>query len=258
MTATQEFDPTIHTETVAHTYTIENENLQHSVSVVHERGRGYAWRIWPSAHLLTKFLAKELKTRKNCPIDFIDIGCGAGLVGLAVAASAGSKKVVLTDLADQLGSAQRSLDLNDEEVKAKTRLMPLPWGDLEAGKKVIETLSDDDDERELWVCGSGLVYFDSLMAPLADTFQQLLNARPKAVAYIGQIKRNWKVEKRFFTKLCRQRGLDCDLLYSALVEENDGCGQETDGTFKILEEHDITANEEGDWNLRLYKLTRKD
>mmetsp|Transcript_6120 Transcript_6120/g.6931 ORF Transcript_6120/g.6931 Transcript_6120/m.6931 type:complete len:139 (-) Transcript_6120:53-469(-) len=138
--------------------------------------------------------------------------------------------------------------------------MPLPWGDLEAGKKVIEALSADgnEEDRELWVCGSGLVYFDSLMAPLADTFQQLLNARPKAVAYIGQIKRNWKVEKRFFTKLCRQRGLDCELLYSALVEENDGCGQETDGTFKVLEEHDITAPEEGDWNLRLYKLTRKD
>ncbi|EER14595.1 hypothetical protein Pmar_PMAR025231, partial [Perkinsus marinus ATCC 50983] len=50
MTATQEFDPTIDTETVAHTFTVENENLQHSVSVVHERGRGYAWRIWPSAH----------------------------------------------------------------------------------------------------------------------------------------------------------------------------------------------------------------
>ncbi|KAF4739973.1 hypothetical protein FOZ62_007499, partial [Perkinsus olseni] len=105
------------------------------------------------------------------------------MVGLAVAASEGSREVVLTDLEDQLGSPQRSLDLNDDEIKSKTRLMSLPWGDLEAGKKVIESLSEDDDERELWVCGSGLVYFDSLMAPLADTFEQLLNARPKAVAY---------------------------------------------------------------------------
>mmetsp|Transcript_2949 Transcript_2949/g.2440 ORF Transcript_2949/g.2440 Transcript_2949/m.2440 type:complete len:143 (+) Transcript_2949:24-452(+) len=140
MTATQEYDPSIHTETVAHVYKMENDDLDHEISVVHERGRGYAWRIWPSAHLLTKFLAKELKNHTDSPVDFIDIGCGAGLVGLAVAASKGSHQVLLTDLEDQLGSPQRSLDLNDEEVRAKTSLMPLPWGDLEAGKKVIEAL----------------------------------------------------------------------------------------------------------------------
>ena len=55
-----------------------------SVSVVHERGRGIAWRIWPGAHVLLDWLESNKADWCLNPCHCVEIGAGVGLVALSV------------------------------------------------------------------------------------------------------------------------------------------------------------------------------
>lgn len=211
-----------------------------SVSVVHERGRGIAWRIWPGAHVLLDWLENNKVKWCRHPCHVVEIGAGVGLVGLACA-GLGADRVTLTDLAEELPALERSRDLNTETVKSKVSIRTLRFGNKDDADLVV-----DHSKYNLVVVGSELIYWESLFEPIAETLARLIIDH-RAVAYIGYRTRVWKTEKRFFTKILQKHGLSFEVVGEWRAVEEDSSSQTTDGHIRY---------DEGEWNTRVYKISR--
>jgi predicted nicotinamide N-methyase len=219
-----------------------------TVSVVHERGRGIAWRIWPGAHVLLDWLEKNPSEWLSHPCHCIEIGAGVGLVGV-VCAGLGSDLVTLTDLPEELPALDRSVASNKDELKKRLRVMPLSFGNMEEIKEIV---TSSPNGSNLVVVGSELIYWETLFVPIAETLRELV-VNNKGVAFLGYRKRVWKTEKRFFTKVLKQFGLEAEVKGQWLAIEEDGSSQKTDGNVVYTE---CLGEEESDeWNTRVYKIT---
>ena len=214
------------------------------ISVVHERGRGIAWRIWPGAHALLDWLENNIDQWCESPCHVVEIGAGVGLVGVACAAL-GADKVTLTDLPEELVALERSKDSNCEIVRSKISVMPLRFGE----KSDIDTVGNSHTGTKLVIVGSELIYWESLFEPIAETLKGFI-IDYNAVAYIGYRTRVWKTEKRFFTKILHKHGLDCQVVGEWLAMEEDATSQTTDGHVVYHE------NPNGEWNTRVYMIKR--
>jgi hypothetical protein len=245
--------------------------------VVHERGAGIAYRIWPSAHFLLDFLVHN-KSIWNSKIDLTDpskthlleLGAGVGLVGICCAAQLHVKSVTLTDVV--LEPLFRSVEVNDPQIRSRIRVERLGWGEplpsfLLSSNKSPQDESEDKSENfipgQLLIVASDVVYWESLAAPLADTLQMLCSKPGGAVAYLSQRKRDWRTERRFFTRLLRQRGLVAEVVAQANCVELDAEAQ--DGEARILLASDLASSGGADrstddaavetWNTRIYKIS---
>lgn len=222
-----------------------------SVSVVHERGRGIAWRIWPGAHVLLDWLETHVAEWLKNPCHCVEIGAGVGLVGI-VAAGLGAEKVTLTDLPEELEALKRSVASNIDSVRNRLEVLPLSFGN---DKEIEEVIGAGESRNEkLVIVGSELIYWESLFEPIAHTLRKLV-IQHNGVAFIGYRKRVWKTEKRFFTKILKQVGLDCQILGQWMAVEQDGASQTTDGQVVYTEAEN--AQLETEWNTRVYKIFRR-
>jgi len=234
---------TVSTQHTFHKHSSHYCDAIDSVSVVHERGRGIAWRIWPGAHVLMDWL--ELNKEEWCTnqCHCVEIGAGVGLVGVACA-GLGATQVTLTDLPEEVEALERSRQSNHEKVKNRIRVIPLRFGINED----IDTVAKLGDEKtRLVVVGSELIYWESLFEPIAATLARFV-LKHNAVAYIGYRIRVWKTEKRFFTKLLQKHGLDCEIVGQWFALEEDSSSQLSDG--HILYKEDAGK----EWNTRVYKI----
>jgi len=217
------------------------------ISVVHERGRGIAWRIWPAAHILVKWLGenKQIWLKPNTHV--IEIGAGVGLVGVCCAAM-GASRVTITDLDEALPALHRTREANVADCMNRLQVMRLSFGSLTDSAAVIATGSEAERGRRPIVVGSDLVYFDSLIVPLAECIADLCTNH-NAIVYLAYKKRIWRNEKRFFSKILPQHGLLATPVFECTVAEEDGCSQHTDGRVVDCEEQD-------GWNSRIFKITK--
>lgn len=222
------------------------------MSVVHERGRGIAWRIWPGAHVLLDWLEKNVgEWRSSSPCHCVEIGAGVGLVGI-VCAGLGAERVTLTDLPEELEALKRSVACNHHEsVRNKVHVMPLSFGNDEEIDRVVG--QHHKQQENLVVVGSELIYWESLFEPIAKTLNRLI-LNHSGVALIGYRKRVWKTEKRFFTKVLKQYGLDCIVVGQWMAVEEDGASQTTDGQVMYTDASSFIAGMEPEWNTRVYKI----
>lgn len=210
------------------------------ISVVHERGRGIAWRIWPGAHALMDWLESNKENWCDSDCHCVEIGAGVGLVGLACAGF-GASRVTLTDLPQELGALERSRDTNRPLVRDRVTVAPLRFGESQDVDSVASL------GKKLVVVGSELIYWESLFEPIASTLDRFIH-NYNAVAYIGYRTRVWKTEKRFFTKILKQHGLDCEVVGEYFAQEEDSSSQVTDG-------HVLYKEDRGqEWNTRVYKI----
>ena len=221
-----------------------------SVSVVHERGRGIAWRIWPGAHVLLDWLENNPSEWLSHPCHCIEIGAGVGLVGV-VCAGLGADRVTLTDLPEELAALHRSMDSNPGTVRSRLRVMPLSFGNVDEINSIIRSYPDGSS---LVVVGSELIYWETLFVPIAETLHELV-VNNHGVAFLGYRKRVWKTEKRFFTKVLKQYGLEAEVKGQWLAIEEDGSSQKTDGHVVYTECNGDEESEE--WNTRVYKITAR-
>lgn len=214
------------------------------VSVVHERGRGIAWRIWPGAHVLLDWLEEKGKDWLQEPCHCVEIGAGVGLVGV-VCAGLGVSRVTLTDLPEELDALRRSVGSNLAAVQNRLSVMPLSFGCEEEIAAVVNSVPKN---FKLVVLGSELIYWESLFLPIAQTLALML-AQPDSVAFIGYRIRVWKTEKRFFTKVLGQCGLQVEVVGQWRALETDGASQVSGG--------EVRYEEEGEWNTRVYKIFKR-
>jgi predicted nicotinamide N-methyase len=216
-----------------------------AVSVVHERGRGIAWRIWPGAHALLTWLESNKENwceKPNANCHCVEIGAGVGLVGVACA-GLGASHVTLTDLPEELSALERSRDSNCSVIKDRIQVAPLCFGNNEDADKVANMHAG----CRLVVVGSELIYWESLFEPIAGTLSRLIH-KYHAIAYIGYRIRVWKTEKRFFTKVLKQHGLECEVVGEYYAQEEDAVSQASSG-------HILYKDDRGDeWNTRVYKI----
>jgi predicted nicotinamide N-methyase len=245
--------------------------------VVHERGAGIAWRIWPSAHYLLDFIVRNQSVWEDDqgPKDparthILELGAGVGLVGICCAAQLHVGRVTLTDLV--LEPLVRSVEANEVQVRRRLSVERLSWG--EPLPQFLEppaaSQENADAENHLLVVASDCVYWESLAAPLADTLHRLC-ARG-AVAYIAQRKRDWRTERRFFTRLLRQRGLRAEVVSQAMCVELEADAQAGEARIHSVPApapaapaglpDSAAAGSEGEaqdaaeWNTRIYKVTQ--
>lgn len=221
------------------------------MSVVHERGRGIAWRIWPGAHVLLQWLESHKSEWLTNPCHCIEIGAGVGLVGV-VCAGLGCSRVTLTDLPEELSALERSVESNCEAVKERLRVKPMSFGNHSEISDVVNSVSNP---HKLVVVGSELIYWETLFVPIAETLRELLVSHG-GVAYIGYRKRVYKTEKRFFTKILKHYGLEAEIMGQWMAVEEDGSSQRTDGHVFYTEASGEDEDEE-EWNTRVYKIFAK-
>jgi predicted nicotinamide N-methyase len=234
-----------------HVYERSSKFYETKISVIHQRGRGIAWRIWPSAHVLIDWLEDNEKKWCRRPVHCIEIGAGVGMVGIA-AAAIGASKVTITDLPEAIDAVQRSVDANMPRIRSRISVQPLSYGNQ---TEIDQVLSSLDRTWKLVILASDIIYWESLFIPIAETLHRFIHQH-RATAYIGYRKRDWKTEKRFFTKILAQYKLKCDVVYECQVEEEDGVSQETDGRVVY---HEILENEvpqDSSWNSRVYRISK--
>ena len=253
-------------------------------TVVHERGAGIAWRIWPSAHYLLHFLVNNRSVWEDETglIDIksthmLELGAGVGLVGICCASQLPIGRVTLTDIV--LEHLTRSVEANEDHIRSRLRVERLEWGkplpsfldDVASRSGDFSAVQDNIDGShllagKLLVVASDVVYWESLAIPLADTLRQLCTRPGGAVAYIAQRKRDWRTERRFFTRTLRQCGLRAEVVSQAHCVELEAEAQA--GEARILVASGAPSGDAADaappgddgpdpaeWNTRIYKIT---
>ena len=235
-----------------HIYRRESEEYElpiKAISVVHERGRGIAWRIWPAAHVLIDWMEKNQQRWCKNTTHCIEIGAGVGLVGIA-ATALGSDSVTITDLPDELVAIQRSVDVNEEEVRKKIEVRSLHFGNIDEMRAAISSIHP---KTRIVILASDIVYWESLFVPIAETLRFFATER-NAVAFIGYKIRHWKTEKRFFTKILAQYNLIAEVVFEGWIEEDDLQSQVSTGSVHYGNDENKRDTNEPSWNTRVYKI----
>jgi predicted nicotinamide N-methyase len=237
-----------------HVYRRESEEYQlpiKSIAVVHERGRGIAWRIWPAAHVLIDWMEKNQRRWCKNITHCIEIGAGVGLVGIA-AAALGSDSVTITDLPEELAAIRRSVDCNEDVLKSTVNVEALRFGNVQDMQAMINTIPT---KTRIVILASDIVYWESLFIPIAETLSFFAKER-NAVSYIGYKIRHWKTEKRFFTKILSQYNLHAEVVFEGLIEEDDLMSQTSSGTVHYKNDENTSEQNENSWNTRVYKISQ--
>lgn len=234
-------------------------------AVVDVTGAGVAaLRISPDAVAFLQWLEDQPAQLPQGPALLVELGSGHGLIGLAVAQLLPETSLVLTDVAELLPFAERSVAENDESLQARTSMRPLPFGDAAALEAVLaefapavgaDGTADGASEgvaaalgsaagRRVVALGAGIAYWECLHAPLAETLERLCAVGGEAI--IGYFRRDWKEERRLWTKVLQQRGLKVEVLWEGEVQEPTNSASFAPACSK----------DSGDWNARVYHISR--
>ncbi|KAI4367277.1 hypothetical protein MLD38_023034 [Melastoma candidum] len=163
--------------------------------------QGLSFQLWPSSLSLLSSLSSPLSSLlpfsspHHRPLRILELGSGAGLVGISYAAALGAH-VTVTDLPHVLPNLLYNVDLNSSVLResgGEVSVAQLRWGEIEDVEKV-------GREFDL-VLAADVVYYDYLYEPLLKTLKWLLEGkgRDEMVFVMGHVRR-WKKDNLFFRK----------------------------------------------------------
>ncbi|CAD7950824.1 unnamed protein product [Amoebophrya sp. A25] len=184
--------------------------------------------------------------------------------------------VFLTDLPDFLFRAETTIAANaPTRASGGLQAFPLPFGETEAVVKWFQHVGGDQPPRVV-LLGAGITYWECLFEPLIATLGDFFDrAGPGSCALLSYFRRNWSLEKRFWTKLLVKRfhvevvaegKVDDDGVVVDDQEDGGNVGRQTNTTPRTRRVRDqrlyaptcTRDNETAEWNLRLYKVTPKE
>lgn len=203
--------------------------VTHTVCIIEWPTRGedmHAFRLWPGADILSRYIASgpiQPDTR------VLELGAGCGTVGL-MAAAAGAKSVILTDI----GAAMPSLKINVEANEACQHIMEgvvtsqvLDWGScggLQRGQFDMILLSD-------------CLYMPHLFDSLARTLMLLADHNTEVL-----LSHHWRTAKReemaaeFLAKVS-------DVFTVEEIQRSDGIAHEKDTVSVLLTRLQLKNND---------------
>lgn len=199
-----------------------------------------AERVSPDAVAMLRWLDTDPDELPRGASTLLELGCGVGLLGLSCAALRPDASLVLTDVAALLPSASRSVEANEESLAARVAVRPLAFGDAAALAAALVDLGS----RPAVAVGAGIFYWECVYAPLAETLRQLC-CDFGGQAILGYFRRDWKVERRLWTKLLPQQGLEVEVLWEGEVEEPEDAASFAPACTRTL----------GEWNARVYRVS---
>eukprot|EP00035_Acanthoeca_spectabilis_P028443 m.470714 g.470714 ORF g.470714 m.470714 type:complete len:259 (+) comp30161_c0_seq1:134-910(+) len=181
---------------------------------LHERpGEAVGGYTWPGGRLLAQFLlspaGRQAAANGESPTEagvIVELGCGVGVSGLAVAAGHGAN-VLLTDRSPEcLALASRNALANETLIPGAVAVTPLNWGELTADG-VVALLDDPDVVCGKWpargegtvamVIGADVLYTVDSIEPLLSTLIALTE-KQRAPVFLSYRQRG-PGEERFFT-----------------------------------------------------------
>lgn len=209
-------------------------------AVVDIPGAGVAaLRVSPDAVAMLRWLDGNPEALPQGPVLLLELGCGAGLLGLACATMRPEATLVLTDVAPILPYAERSVAAN-EALSGRALARPLPFGDVAA----LDAVLAEFEQRPVVALGAGIFYWECVYEPLLDSLVQLCHGAHQGTALLGYFRRDWKVERRLWTKLMPQRGLAAEVLWEGEVDEPDDASAFAPACTRTP----------GEWNARVYRV----
>ncbi|CAE8634969.1 unnamed protein product [Polarella glacialis] len=248
-----------------------------------------ALRVSPDAVAMLRWLDTDPEALPTGAAVFLELGAGHGLLGLACAAMRPDARLVLTDAADVLPFAERSVAANEPSLARRCFVRPLAFSDAAAledilqefayagpGESTVDTDSGEDvtgsplpesnqrggceaalgrgnestepctsiESLPVVAIGAGICYWEVVYKPLAETLAQLCS-KGRGYAILGYFRRDWKVEKRFWTKVLQQQGLQAEVLWEGEVDE-----PENPSAFAPA-----CSRTSGEWNARVYRIS---
>mmetsp|Transcript_3736 Transcript_3736/g.11585 ORF Transcript_3736/g.11585 Transcript_3736/m.11585 type:complete len:509 (+) Transcript_3736:463-1989(+) len=172
-------------------------------------GLGTGGTVWPAAHVLARFLAKE---KRGYPPGWsaLEIGCGTAAAGLA-AAALGARRVALTDLGGPvLEVARRNLDANKASVaRSAVEVHALDWA-APRDSAAFSMLRPTEEHFDVVLASECVLPKLYPLEPLVACLGAVIG--PETVAYVAVELRTWHAfdpKARFF-ELCRDAGLGCE------------------------------------------------
>lgn len=132
-------EPKLKRQRIAETSTVEVrlvELIRDLDEANEENDKHYGLFVWPSALLLSRFVAHEADWLCRGKV-ILELGCGTGLPSI-LAGLCGATKVYLTDrpdAADIRRNAETNIHLNGIESRAE--FIPLTWGDMHLSDEIL-------------------------------------------------------------------------------------------------------------------------
>jgi predicted nicotinamide N-methyase len=153
--------------------------LSHRVNATEDHGRVAADtfnRVWFSSQAFSRhLLVHHCELVRDEATVIIELGAGCGLVGLCTA-SAGAKRVFITDLDEALPLLQQNVEDNVKSEKKTIQAARLHWGEVDDVVRLTEHpcfVETEGMTGNLLVLGSDIIWHEQLFEPLLATLVHL-------------------------------------------------------------------------------------
>ena len=181
-----------------------NGLLEEPLSVYEDLQKGCGGQLWPAGMVLAKYMLSQHRGRLSHK-SIVEIGAGAGLVGLAVAKGCEIDiPLLITDQQPMLALMQKNVSLNQLEKKVTVHLYD--WGAPPSTLQSWCTSSGDPLTHPDIVLAADCVYFEPAFPLLIQTLQDLIGR--DTICYFCFKKRrkaDWRfikeMQKKFDTSL---------------------------------------------------------
>lgn len=129
--------------------------------------------VWETAYLLANYLL----SRKKKLGKVLEVGAGCGMLGLVLAASGGTKQVVLTETDSVMKNLMENIERNDSTAKGATGCQ-LDWTHVERDAEIASIQPHSFHT----IVGTDVIFSPSLVEPLLHTLQYM--SRKDTIVYL--------------------------------------------------------------------------
>lgn len=167
---------------------------ERTVSLLEDAGDSIARHLWDGSLALAQYLDQTISlqapmalplledvlvsaTYRNRHFNVLELGCGCGTVGIALAQAVPGCDVLLTDLPEAREIAEANTERMNPAISSKVAFAPLDW--MEPLPAEVERRIND------LVIVSECTYNTETLQPLVDTLSRLLARSPQAVIILA-------------------------------------------------------------------------
>ena len=181
---------------------------ERTVSLLEDAGDSIARHLWDGSQVLAQHVDQiiSLQISTQLPLleyvlvsatyrklHVLELGCGCGTVGIALAQSVPDCNVILTDLEEVTELVEANIERMQPAMSSKVSFEPLDWEGEELPARILGRTND-------LIVVSECTYNTDTLQPLVQTLVKLVARSPKAVIVVSTKTRH-SSEAAFFTMM---------------------------------------------------------